>query len=105
MELFTFIFEFEGGSYIRQVEAASWKDAPRAWANGFNGPEDWTEGDAAELAQELEDDLVGPVAIRETEGVWCFHPEIRGEVRFVNYVRTAPFGAAPNGAVGTPELE
>ncbi len=93
MELFTFIFEFNGGSYVRQVEASSWRDAPQAWADGFDGPEDWTEKDSAELARELEDSLAGPVALWDTVGTWCFSPEVRGEIWRATYVRTNPVGA------------
>ena len=36
MPLYTFILEYKGGTYISQVSASSFKEAPRVWANAFD---------------------------------------------------------------------
>jgi len=73
------ILEFDGGTYIRQVKAASPKTALRKLAAGADHKKD--------LLLALVDE--GPVAIQGISNCWCSSATHRGKLALVNIVKTA----------------
>jgi len=75
---FTFILEFGGGTYIRQVRAATPQGALRKLAAGTDAK--------AKLFRALADG--GVVAIDGIANCWCSTASHRGELALVNIVET-----------------
>ena len=78
MAKFTLILEFRGGTYIRQLRAASPKAALSALAAGPDPK--------SKLFGALLDDK--PVAIDGVTNCWCSSAVYQGKLALVNIVRT-----------------
>jgi hypothetical protein len=76
---FTMILEFAGGTYIRQVKAASPQIALKKIASGNHGK--------AKLFRALSKDR--PIAIEGIENCWCCSTLYREKLALVNIVKTA----------------
>jgi hypothetical protein len=76
---FTIILEFGGGTYIRQVKAASPHGALKKIAAGKHGK--------AALFRALSEDK--PVAIESIDNCWCCTAAFRDKLALVNIVKTA----------------
>ena len=76
MPLYTFFLEYDGGTYISQVEAKDNFSAPEIWAKQFRLPEifDYKEffedGFAEKLTQSLDLKLIS--AIEGLKNTWAF---------------------------------
>jgi len=79
MAKFTVILEFAGGTYIRQVKAASAQSALKKIAAGKHGK--------AELFRALAKDK--PVAIEGIDNCWCCSALYREKLALVNVIKTA----------------
>ena len=90
MNLYTFIMEFKGGTYISQVSATSPRLACVKWAKHLKAEEIFGLGQRGQLALIKEMQEEKPVRIHYTKGVWCVSALIRGQLALVNMVRTAP---------------
>jgi hypothetical protein len=76
---FTVILEFAGGTYIRQLKAASPQVALKKIATGNHGK--------AELFRALSKDK--PIAIEGIENCWCCSALYREKLALVNIIKTA----------------
>jgi hypothetical protein len=89
MHLYTFVLEFEGGTYLSQAEAESIELAPSAWAAGI--APGTIQGMAGASARELREAIAEEVPVQLTglQEVWCFSALIRGRMALVHFVSTA----------------
>jgi hypothetical protein len=88
MALFTMILEFDGGTYISQVQASSPDDAAVKHADylvGLNGMR--TATTRRRLAERLSQER--PVAIEGVRKVWCCFATVGKKLALVNIVATA----------------
>lgn len=86
-ELFTFIMDFGGGTYVSQVPGP-FSDACRLWARSLDLTEVPLTEDARNLlTREADDESL--TAIAGLENVWCFSPLIGEGLAVVHVVRTA----------------
>lgn len=89
MALFTFLMEYRGGTYVSQVEADSYLEAPAKWAK----KEDWSYIPKAgkkfkkQLLAELESDPVA--ALDGLTNAWCTATTIKGKLALITFVQTA----------------
>jgi hypothetical protein len=88
MALYTFILEFNGGTYISQVRSSSLKSAVKKWGRQFTN--DSTTGLSAFQKKVLVDKLVidSPTPIEVISKVWCLTASVRGKPALVNLVQT-----------------
>lgn len=89
MALFTFVLDYAGGTYVSQVNAASWKHAPRAWAEKLQAGEIQGIGSDSLLRLRARVKEEAPVELTGLRHVWCFSILVRGKLALVNYVQTA----------------
>lgn len=89
MNLYTFVLEFEGGTYVSQVEAASVELAPSAWATAITPGTTQGMPDASlrELCEAIAEQV--PVRLDGLQQVWCISPLVRGRMALVHFVLTA----------------
>ena len=88
MSLYTFIFEFAGGTYVSQVKAASPKSACVKAAQNLNPAE--IAGLGTKTKELLIEQMKGetPVPLNDISNVWCNSAVIRGELAVINVVQT-----------------
>lgn len=89
MSLFTVILEYDGGTYISQIEAEDVGAAVRAWADrvAAGAIPELPSNVGPMFARELSEEV--PVPITGLSGVWCCTAAVRGRLGLVNVVRTA----------------
>jgi hypothetical protein len=88
MPFYTFLMEFEGGTYISQVEAASPKAACLKWAKGLNAEVIPGFGQSSKVTLVEEMKAEKPVPIQNTFGVWCASALVRGRLVLATFVQT-----------------
>lgn len=90
MPLYTFILEFDGGTYISQVQAQDAKSAPEVWGASLKSGDVRGLRDAS--IRRLRADLASdePVPLTGLEMVWCMSTLVRGRLALVNFVQTSP---------------
>ena len=89
MPLYTFVFEYAGGTYVSQVTAASLKAAVRRWAVELPADKIDDFGPASK-ARLIEDAAAeGPTPIEGLSNVWCLTALVRGKLALINIVRTS----------------
>ena len=88
MALFTFIMEYQGGTYISQVQADNLAQAPEIWAR---------EGDWANIpkaGKKFADKLLAaieadpPVALEALVNTWCITALIKDELALITFTQT-----------------
>lgn len=89
MPLFTFIMDYRGGTYIRQVNAPSLTKALRHWANTFDQTEVKHLGISGKRALIKASAKDSPVPIDGTKNAWCFTAIVGGHLALANIVKTA----------------
>jgi len=84
---YTFIFEYEGGTYIKQVAASELKHAIDIWAN-LIGPEipEFYKTKKTQLLKETQ--FHDPDPIIGIDNVWHLHLEIGKTFGYLNVVAT-----------------
>ncbi|MBJ2156632.1 hypothetical protein [Variovorax sp. IB41] len=89
MSLYTFVLEFEGGTYVSQAEAVSVELAPSAWAEGIAPGTIRGMADASvrELREAIAEEV--PVQLDGLQEVWCISTLVRGRMALVHFVSTA----------------
>jgi hypothetical protein len=94
MPLYTFIMEFEGGSYISQVKASSPKSACVKWAEILDpsGIYRLSETGKSILVEEMRKEV--PVAIKGVTNTWFTSAVIRGKSANINLVQTVEYQAS-----------
>ena len=88
MPLYTFVLDFDGGTYIAQIEAPSFQAAPAIWANTLSPGviHGMREASIRELRKELaekEPDLLDGLT-----HAWCTTALVRGRLALINFVQT-----------------
>lgn len=88
MPLYTFIMDFEGGTYLSQVRAPDVKTAPGVWAAGLKPGE--IPGLGSALLRRLQSKVASdePVPVTGLERVWCSSALVRGRSVLVHFVET-----------------
>ena len=83
-----FVFDFDGGTYISQVRAASWRSAPVVWAGKLTPGE--VKGIGPSTLRELRDSMTElvPVALRGLHKAWCLTTSLRGRFALIHFVET-----------------
>lgn len=88
MPFYTFILEFEGGTYVSQVSAPSFKSAPLAWAESRLPGE--ISGMHVESLRELQAAMEDePVPLTGLVQAWCASGLVNGSLALVHFVETA----------------
>ena len=89
LDLYTFIMEYLGGTYISQVEAINHKEAMKIWLDNLKWQEieNFTLNDKLSLIKENFVDEE-PMLIEGLKNTWCFLIQTKKGTGFVNYVRT-----------------
>ena len=93
MPLYTFIAEYDGGTYVSQVTALDSKSAVFAWAedldvNAIPNVGVKAKAKLIETLQQDEEDGVGHVLLDGLSNVWFFCVGLRGKFMHVNFVQT-----------------
>ncbi len=88
MALFTFILDYNGGTYIHQIKARSLRIAPVKWASTLEESEipGFGKQGKKQLILDLQNDE--PVGIQGTSNVWCISALVRGKLALINIVAT-----------------
>jgi hypothetical protein len=89
MPLYTFVFEYAGGTYISQVTAASPKSAVRRWAEELPADEIDDLGPASKARLIDEATAEPPAPINGLTNAWCVTALIRGKLALINFVKTS----------------
>ena len=88
MPLFTFVLDFAGGTYVSQVRCASWKLAPRAWAEALSVADIYGMGPSTKRALEARMSEDVPVPLAGLKKAWCTSALLRGKSILVHFVET-----------------
>ena len=92
-KLFTMVLDYAGGTYLRQVKAASVEASLRAWAGSdvWNAIPNVKKG-ARAMGEEFLSDHDAPVPIDGATNVWCSSATVRGRLALVHVVETVSLG-------------
>lgn len=90
MPLYTFIMEYRGGTYIRQLRAATPRAAARAWAKRLDHGVVYGFGKAGkeQLVRAMHDGIYDPVPITGVKHTWCCSTLVRHHSMGINFVQT-----------------
>jgi hypothetical protein len=88
MALYTFVLEYDGGTYIAQVRSQSPKSAIKKWLNHI--AKDSTMGLSPNIKKSLTDNFITdtPTPITGISKTWCISASVRGKLALVNLVQT-----------------
>ena len=88
MPLYTFILDFEGGTYLSQVEASTFKSAPAVWASNLAPGEvrGMREASIRELGAAMAENT--PIQLNGLVHAWCVSALVRGRLALVHFVQT-----------------
>ncbi len=90
LNLYTFILEFLGGTFIYQIKGVSPEDAMLNWVNKLNleeiGAKDYTVKDIINDIKLLEKK---PNNIEDVKNVWCIGFEINDEYALTHIIKTS----------------
>lgn len=91
MKLFTFLLNYNGGVYIKQVWADNEFIAPFTWARELNVEdiEDFSLEDKNNIIEDGFEDHLPTVQIEGCQNIWCVCARIRNEVCWIHYIQTA----------------
>ncbi|HNU34425.1 MAG TPA: hypothetical protein PKN75_12635 [Bacteroidia bacterium] len=90
MQLYTFILELKGGTYIKQVSAKNHLFARGKWLQDLEVKEipGITLADKKKLlSYDFRDE--DPIEIKGTKNVWHFLINVKSDVGFVNIIKTS----------------
>lgn len=89
MDIYTFILEYRGGTYIKQINSSNPQDALQKWINELDSSVVWglDEFYLQEIQRSFEEDGFG--AISDNVNVWCFIFTINEQLGLVNFVLTS----------------
>lgn len=90
MPLFTFIVDFEGGTYVSQVTGSTLFEAASMWARGQGGS---TIHEVAAFSRAAEPELIdaierGPTPLAGLRHVWCYEGLLDDRLFLINCVQT-----------------
>ena len=94
MPLYTFIADYEGGTYVSQVTAPDASSAVLSWAENLDVKAIPNLGVKArtkmvETLRQDEEDGVGHTRLEGLSNVWFFCIGVRRKMMYVNFVQTA----------------
>ena len=89
MPLYTFLFEYAGGTYVSQVTATSPKAAVGRWAVELPADEIDDFGPASKARLMEEAAAEAPTSVDELSNVWCLTALVRGKLALIYIVRTS----------------
>jgi len=90
--LYTIICEYDGGTYVAQVNANSPRAALLSWLEG----KDIRDQIPTDVQKDVREELVsssGPVAINGCQNTWCHTSSSNKGLVLINIVRTHSGGA------------
>jgi hypothetical protein len=87
---FTVIMDFQGGTYVSQVEARDYIEATRLWAERFAAerPVPRLSGRLAKKVLADLNDNDNPTLLDGLTDVWCFGAVVGGSLVLANIVRS-----------------
>jgi len=90
MDLFTLILDYDGGTYIAQIESDTPRNAAIKWALNLEIEKIPGLGHSSKktIIDEMKDDDKCPVAVEETINTWCSSFTVRGKLGLINIVKT-----------------
>lgn len=88
MEKYTFICEFQGGTYISQYLADSLSNALLYWSHNLNS-KFFTKSKRDKINKEISNEIYKPVLINGVENVWSTSITIGRSLLLLNIVKTA----------------
>lgn len=90
MATFTFIANYNGGTFIRQAQAADVLQACRVWAVAVVKNQDIPDLNTAKFLKNVADDMdeFPPAPLDDTPNVWCFTVGSGKAFMLVNIVKT-----------------
>ena len=88
MPLYTFIMDFQGGTYVAQIRASSPRSACVKWAENLETNEIHGLGEKGKsvLIEEMKGE--SPIAIDGITNTWFASASIRGKSAYINLVLT-----------------
>ena len=94
---FTFIANYKGGIFIRQVHAEDMTSACHAWAEQLVAMQDIPELNADKFLQAFREDMkdLPPLPLRDTPNVWGFTVSAGRAFMLVNIIKTAATAEYP----------
>ena len=97
MSTFTFIANYKGGIFIRQVNTEDLTSACHTWAEQLADMQDIPELNANKFLKAFREDIedLPPQPLRDTPNVWAFSVGSSREFMLVNIVKTADTVAYP----------
>ena len=97
MSIFTFIANYKGGVYIRQVAAKDLVPACHVWAEHIVSKQDIPKLNGQAFLQAFKEDmeLLPPVSLQGTSNVWAFSVANRRSFMLINIVKTAETAEHP----------
>ena len=89
MALYTFILQYDGGTYVSQVVEQNNLDAMRKWLRELDVSEipGFTEVDKQLLIKDDFSDET-PIQLKDCINIWCFGLRTNKELALVNFVLT-----------------
>jgi hypothetical protein len=91
MPLYTFVLDYRGGTYVRQVRAPSPDMAPGIWAKTLNHKQ--ITGLGPQSYQRLLKDMTNPethgapTKLRRMKNTWCCSSLLRKELALIHFVQ------------------
>ncbi len=88
MSLYTFILDFQGGTYISQLSSRSVNSAVKKWAKELDTDEIFGMGNSVkqEIINEVEKDV--PIPLKGLKRTWCVSALTGKGLALVNVVET-----------------
>ncbi len=93
MSLYTFVLDYQGGTYISQRDGDDLTSAARTWVRSLRSVGDFelTDTDRSELEGEIE--RHGAVAIDGVRNVWCLTGGLRNRLLLAHVILTETRGS------------
>ncbi len=87
--LYTFVLDFKGGTYLSQVTAANFNDAPMNWARELKS--DQIAGAVNDFRNKIISQISDepPVEIVGLSNTWCLTFQIDERLAIVHFIETA----------------
>lgn len=89
MNIYTFITEFRGGTYISQVKEINVTAAMVLWSNSLDLTQIKFLGEKGKLELQKELNNESPTKVEEVENVWSFCLRIKPGLLMVNVIKTS----------------
>ena len=90
MHLFTLIIDYNGGTYIKQIETETPRMAAINWASNLETKNIPGLGLSSKklIISEIKNIDNSPIEVKETTNVWCTTFSARGRLGLINIIKT-----------------